>query len=52
MMGMNHTGYVILKFNSELNKIQQLQDGLSVIVQIGDALCIANDETISFDLPG
>jgi hypothetical protein len=49
---MKPTGSALLEFNSELNKLSKgkgLRDGLSVVVQVGDTLWVANDETISLE---
>jgi Protein of unknown function (DUF3616) len=49
---MKRTGTALLEFNPELNKLSKdkaLRDGLSVVVQIGDTLWVANDETISLE---
>ncbi len=49
---MNPTSTVELEFNPEgnyLGKDKKLRDGLSVVVQIGDTLWVANDETISLE---
>ena len=49
---MKRTGSTLLEFNPELNKLSKdkaLRDGLSVVVQIGETLWVANDETISLE---
>lgn len=47
---MSHADKVLLEFNSELDLgKKKLRDGLSAIVQIGDALWVANDETLSLE---
>jgi Protein of unknown function (DUF3616) len=49
---MKRTGSALLEFDPELNKLSKdkaLRDGLSVVVQIGDTLWVANDETISLE---
>jgi hypothetical protein len=49
---MNTTSVVLLEFHPErddLSKDKELRDGLSVVVQIGDTLWVANDETISLE---
>ncbi len=49
---MNPTGTVELEFTPEHNDLgnnKELRDGLSVAVQIGDTLWVANDETISLE---
>lgn len=49
---MNPTSTVELEFTPEgnyLGKDKELRDGLSVVVQIGDTLWVANDETISLE---
>jgi hypothetical protein len=49
---MNSTSVVLMEFNPErddLGKDKELRDGLSVVVQIGDTLWVANDETISLE---
>lgn len=49
---MNPTYIIPLEFDSKLNKInkdKKRSDGLSVVVQIGDTLWVANDETISLE---
>ena len=49
---MKPTGFALLEFNPELNKLSKdkaLRDGLSVVVQLGDTLWVANDETISLE---
>ena len=49
---MNPTNIVLLEFNSQLNRLvkdKKLSDGLSVVVQIGRTLWVANDETISLE---
>src|SRR5205809_7058131 len=49
---MKPTGSALLEFNPELNKLSKdktLRDGLSVVVQLGDMLWVANDETISLE---
>jgi Protein of unknown function (DUF3616) len=49
---MNPTSVVLMEFNPErddLGKDKELRDGLSVVVQIGDTLWVANDETISLE---
>lgn len=43
---------VLLEFNSDLNALgedKSLRDGLSVALQIGETLWVANDETISLE---
>lgn len=49
---MNPTHTVLLEFAHHLNAIakgKKLSQGLSVVVQIGDSLWVANDETISLE---
>ncbi len=49
---MNPTNIVLLEFNSQLNRLvngKKLSNGLSVVVQIGHTLWVANDETISLE---
>ena len=49
---MSGPGVVLLEFDPELNafgKNKSLRDGLSVAVQIGNTLWVANDETISLE---
>ena len=49
---MNATSVVLLEFHPErddLGKGKELRDGLSVAVQVGDTLWVANDETISLE---
>ncbi|MBD2564836.1 MULTISPECIES: DUF3616 domain-containing protein [Nostoc] len=49
---MNRTSSVLLEFNRELNNLgesKELRQGLSAVVQIGDTLWVANDETISLE---
>ena len=49
---MKPTGSALLEFNPELNTLSKgkgLRDGLSVVVQVGDTLWVANDETISLE---
>lgn len=49
---MNNTSPIRLEFDPLLNisdKEKQLRDGLSIVVQIGDTLWVANDETISIE---
>ncbi len=49
---MNPTNTVLLEFDPKLNiigKDKNLSQGLSVVVQIGDTLWVANDETISLE---
>lgn len=49
---MNRTGIVLLEFDPNLNplrKDKKLWDGLSAVVQAGDALWIANDEALSLE---
>lgn len=49
---MNRTKTVLLEFDPELNKLgknKKLRDGLSAVVQIGDTLWVANDETLSLE---
>ncbi len=49
---MNRTGTVLLEFDPDLNKLgkkKKLRDGLSAVVQIGDALWVANDEALSLE---
>lgn len=49
---MNPTHIVLLEFDSKLNGIdkgKKLSHGLSVVVQIGDSLWVANDETLSLE---
>jgi len=49
---MKPTNIVLLAFNSQLNHLvngKKLSDGLSVVVQIGHTLWVANDETISLE---
>jgi hypothetical protein len=46
------TRVILLEFHpacDDLSKDQELRDGLSVVVQIGDTLWVANDETISLE---
>jgi hypothetical protein len=41
---------VLLEFNTEFDpKKKKLRDGLSAVVQIGDALWLANDETLTLE---
>ena len=52
MATMKRSGSVLLEFDPNLNKLskgKELRDGLSVAVQIGDTLWVANDETISLE---
>lgn len=49
---MSGASVVLLEFDPELNafgKDKSLRDGLSVALQIGDTLWVANDETISLE---
>ena len=49
---MNPTSTINLEFSSEhadLGKGKELRDGLSVALQIGDTLWVANDESISLE---
>jgi len=49
---MTPTDIVLLEFHPErddLGKGKELRDGLSVVLQIGDTLWLANDETISLE---
>jgi hypothetical protein len=49
---MNPTSTVDLEFNPErddLGNDKELRDGLSVVLQIGDSLWVANDESISLE---
>ena len=49
---MNRMSVIRLEFNPErdgLSQDKELRDGLSVVVQIGDTLWVANDETISLE---
>jgi hypothetical protein len=49
---MNRTRSALLQFVPELNKLskgKELRHGLSAVVQIGDTLWVANDETISLE---
>jgi len=49
---LNNTSPIRLEFDPQLNisdKEKQLRDGLSIVVQIGDTLWVANDETISIE---
>jgi hypothetical protein len=49
---MNRTGTVLLEFDPRRNKLgedKKLSDGLSAVVQTGDALWVANDETLSLE---
>jgi Protein of unknown function (DUF3616) len=49
---MKPTGSALLEFNPELNKLSKdkgLRDGLSCVLQIGNTLWVANDETISLE---
>lgn len=48
---MSRTGKVLLKFNSrfDLASDKKLRDGLSAVVQIGQTLWLANDETLSLE---
>lgn len=49
---MKKRGTVHLEFDPKLNKLgkdKELRDGLSVVVQVGDTLWVANDETISLE---
>lgn len=49
---MSRTGTVLLEFDPDLNKLRKdkkLSDGLSAVVQIGDALWVANDEALSLE---
>jgi Protein of unknown function (DUF3616) len=52
MATMKRSGSVLLEFDPNLNKLskgKELRDGLSVVVQIGDTLWVANDETVSLE---
>ncbi|MDQ5854378.1 MAG: DUF3616 domain-containing protein, partial [Chloroflexota bacterium] len=49
---MNNTGSARLVFNPKLNQLgkkKELRHGLSVVVQVGDTLWVANDETLSLE---
>ncbi len=49
---MNRTGMVLLEFDPNLNVLGQkkrLWDGLSAVVRVGDALWVANDETLNLE---
>lgn len=49
---MSRTRTVLLEFDPDLNKLRKgkkLSDGLSAVVQIGDALWVANDEALSLE---
>ncbi|MBL8252777.1 MAG: DUF3616 domain-containing protein, partial [Candidatus Competibacter sp.] len=49
---MNRTRTVLLKLDPDLNKLRKdkkLSDGLSAVVQIGQTLWIANDESLSLE---
>ncbi len=49
---MNNTKSILLEFDPKLNKLNktsELRHGLSAVVQIGDTLWVANDETISVE---
>lgn len=49
---MNRIGTVLLQLDPDLNKLRKdkkLSDGLSAVVQIGDALWVANDEALSLE---
>ncbi|MBD2034149.1 DUF3616 domain-containing protein [Leptolyngbya sp. FACHB-321] len=49
---MTSTSGVLLEFDSQLNQLskgKKLHDGLSVVVQIGPTLWVANDETVSVE---
>lgn len=49
---MNPTNFILLEFDSKLNGIgkdKKLTDGLSMVVQIGGTLWVANDEAISLE---
>jgi hypothetical protein len=49
---MNRTRTVLLEFDPRLNKLRKdkkLSDGLSAVVQIGEALWVANDEALSLE---
>ena len=49
---MSYTGSVFLEFNPDLNppdKSSEIRDGLSAIVQVGNTLWVANDETLTLE---
>ena len=49
---MNRTDFALLEFKPDLNKLskkKELRQGLSVVVQVGDTLWVANDETITLE---
>ena len=49
---MDKIGSVHLEFDPKLNKLDEskrLQDGLSVVVQVGDTLWLTNDETVTLE---
>lgn len=49
---MNRTRTVLLEFDPQLNKLRKdkkLSDGLSAVVQIGQTLWVANDESLSLE---
>ena len=49
---MDKIGSVHLEFDPKLNKLgksKKLQDGLSVVVQVGDTLWVTNDETVTLE---
>jgi hypothetical protein len=49
---MKPSGSALLEFNPKLNKLskgKELREGLSVVVQVGETLWVANDETISLE---
>jgi hypothetical protein len=48
---MTRTGSALLSFKSKFNlsKKKKLRDGLSVVVQVGDTLWVANDETVTLE---
>src|SRR5687767_13805373 len=51
-LNMNPTSMLFLEFHPErddLGKGKSLRDGLSVALQVGDTLWVANDETISLE---
>lgn len=48
---MTRTGFAVLEFKSKFNssKKKKLRDGLSGVLQIGNTLWVANDETITLE---
>lgn len=49
---MNHVGTLVLTFDPQLNKLskkKELRHGLSAVVQLGDTLWVANDESITLE---